>query len=79
MISYVFIGEQGVDEVQKLLPYINTYSFTDDYGSSTFTETISADFQYGNPSTVAFFIKDSDLADDPNAPQNYNFRIVLIW
>jgi hypothetical protein len=79
MISYVFIGQQGVDEVQKLLPYINTYSFTDDYGSSTFTETISADFQYGNPSTVAFFIKDSDLADDPNAPQNYNFRIVLIW
>ena len=77
MISYVFIGEQGVDEVQKLLPYINTYSVME--GADTFTETISADFQQGNPSTVAFFIKDSDLAQDPNAPQNYNFRIVLIW
>lgn len=77
MISYVFIGEQGVDEVQKLLPYINTYSVME--GADTFTETISADFQQGNPSTVAFFIKDSDLAQDPDAPQNYNFRIVLIW
>ena len=77
MISYVFIGEQGVDEVQKLLPYINTYSVME--GADTFTETISADFQQGNPSTVAFFIKDSALAQDPDAPQNYNFRIVLIW
>lgn len=79
IISYVFIGQQGVDEVQKLLPYINTYSFTDQQGTSTFTETISADFQFSNPSTVAFFIKDSDLAQDPEAPQTYNFRIVLIW
>lgn len=79
MISYVFIGQQGVDEVQKLLPYINTYSVIEGSDTYTFTETISADFQYGNPSTVAFFIKDSDLANDPNAPQNYNFRIVLIW
>lgn len=79
MISYVFIGEQGVNEVQKLLPYINTYSVTEGTNSFTFTETISVDFQYGNPSTVAFFIKDSDLARDPEAPQNYNFRIVLIW
>lgn len=79
IISYVFIGQQGEDEVQKLLPYINTYSFTDQQGTSTFTETISADFQYGNPSTVGFFIKDSDLAKDPEAQQTYNFRIVLFW
>ena len=79
IISYVFIGEQGVDEVQKLLPYINTYSVLDGADTFTFTETISADFQIGNPSTVAFFIKDSDLAQDYEAPQNYNFRIVLIW
>src|SRR5690554_2302551 len=69
MISYVFIGEQGVNEVQKLLPYINTYSVTEGTNSFTFTETISVDFQYGNPSTVAFFIKYSDLARDPEAPQ----------
>lgn len=79
IISYVFIGQQGVNEVQKLLPYVNTYSFADEYGTSTFTETISADFQYSNPSTVAFFIQDSELAQDPVAPQTYNFRIVLIW
>lgn len=74
-LGYVFIGEQGKDEVQKMLPYVNTYSAD----NSTFTETISFDIQFGNPSTVAFFIKSSDLYKDPEAPQNYNFRIVLIW
>lgn len=75
IIGYVFLGQQGKDEVQKLLPYINTY--TDD--GQTFTETISFDVQLDDPSTVAFFIKSSDLFKDPEAPQNYNFRIVLIW
>lgn len=74
-IGYVFLGEQGKDEVQKMLPYVNTYSIDNE----TFTETISFDIQLGNPSTVAFFIKSSDLFKDPDAPQNYNFRIVLIW
>lgn len=75
-LGYVFIGEQGVDEVQKLLPYVETYTADD---GNTFTETISCDFQLGNPSTVGFFIKDSQLAKDANAPQNFFFRIVLIW
>ena len=74
-IGYVFLGEQGKDEVQKMLPYVNTYSVD----NQVFTETISFDVQLGNPSTVAFFIKSSDLIEDSNAPQNYNFRIVLIW
>ena len=80
LISYVFLGEQGVDEVQKLLPYVDTYyAGNDDNGSPIyFTETISADYQFGNPSSVAFFIKDSSLAMDEGAAQNYNFRIVLI-
>lgn len=73
-LAYVFLTHDD-GEVQKLLPYINTYSLQD----GTFTETISADFQYGNPSTVGFFIKDSELAHDPSAPQTYIFRIVLIW
>ena len=76
-LGYIFLGTQGVDEVQKLLPYVNTYSDFD--GSNTFTETISCDFQLGTPSTVGFFIKLSDLFEDLDAPQNYNFRIVLIW
>ncbi len=79
LIGYVFIGEQGVDEVQKLLPYINTYSLLENGNYSTFTETVSVDYQYGNPSSVAFFIKDSELAMDDGAPLTYNFRIVLIW
>ncbi len=79
-LAYVFIGEQGKNELQKPLPYVNTYSVTDDAGNPvTFTETISCDFQLGNPSTVAFYIKASDLARDFDAPQNYNFRVVLVW
>ena len=80
-LGYVFIGEQGVNEVQKLLPYVETYyAGDDDFGNPVyFTETISVDYQFGNPSIVAFFIKDSQLAKDPDAPQLYNFRIVLIW
>lgn len=80
VLGYVFIGTQGVDEVQKLLQYGHTYSATDGGGNTiTYTETISFDFQYGSPSTIAFFIQASDLfrADDYLA--DYNFRIVLIW
>ncbi len=81
-IGYVFIGTQGDDEVQKILPYVNTYSGKNDDGQTVyFTETISCDFQFkdGGKSTVAFFIKSSDLFKDPDAPQNYSFRVVLIW
>ena len=80
VLGYVFIGTQGVDEVQKLLQYGHTYSATDGGGNTiTYTETISFDFQYGSPSTIAFFIQASDLfrADDYLA--DYNFRIMLIW
>lgn len=82
-IGYVFIGEQGKGEVQKMLPFVNTYSSgNDDAGNLiTFTETISYDIEYkdNGKSNVAFFIKDSELVKDEDAPQNYNFRIVLIW
>lgn len=75
VLGYVFIEYDDGSEVQKLLPYVDTYSAGDD----TFTETISVDYQYGNPSTVGFFIKDSELFQDPRAPRTLNFRIVLIW
>lgn len=80
-LGYVFVGKPGVNEVQKLLPYINTYYAGDDENGLPiiFTETISCDFQLGNPSTVGFFIKASDLFDDEEARQEYYFRIVLIW
>ena len=83
VLGYIFFGQQGVDEVQKPLPFVNTYFGGNDTEGKPiyFTETISYDVQYkdNGKSTVAFFIKDSQLAKDPNAPQNYNFRIVLIW
>jgi len=75
-LAYLFLGTQGSGEVQKLLPYVETWS---DVNGNIFTETISCDYQLGNPSTVAFFIKESDLYEDPDAPQNYAFRIVLLY
>lgn len=80
-LGYVFLGEPGVDEVQKPLPYVQShYDGDDEFGNPVFfTETISCDFQYGNPSTVAFYIEANDLFEDSAAPNNYYFRVVLIW
>lgn len=75
-LAYLFLETQGSGEVQKLLPYVETWS---DGNGNIFTETISCDYQLGNPSTVAFFIKESDLYKDSDAPQNYAFRIVLLY
>ncbi len=80
-LGYVFIGQQGVDEVQKLLPYVHTYYDGDDINGDPiiYTETISCDFMYGSPSTVAFYIQGSDLGSDDSILTNYNFRVVLLW
>ena len=79
-IGYVFIGQQGKDEVQIPMPFLNTYSDKDNDGNYyTYTETISCDYQLGSPSTVAFHIQGSDLGKDDFNLANYNFRIVLIW
>lgn len=80
-LGYVYLGTQNVDEVQKILPYVETHYGGEDTNGNPiiFTETISCDFQLGNPSTVGFFIKSSDLFPDSEAQSNYNFRIVLIW
>jgi hypothetical protein len=75
-LAYLFLRTQDSGEVQKLLPYVETWS---DGNGNIFTETISCDYQLGNPSTVAFFIKESDLYKDSDAPQNYAFRIVLLY
>lgn len=75
-VAYIFLGEQGKDERQQLLPYVNTYSDND---GITFTETISCDFQLVGKPTVGFFIKDSQLAQDLDAPRDINFRVVLLY
>ncbi|MEA4917428.1 hypothetical protein [Proteiniphilum sp.] len=81
MLGYVFIKYENGPEVQKLLPYVNTYYAEDNVTGEVvyFTETVSAEYQLEGKSRVKFFIKDSQLARDPNAPQTYTFRIVLIW
>lgn len=83
VLGYVFIGQQGVNEVQKLLPYVHTYGIYDDAGNivNTYTETISFDVQYApnGGSTIAFFIQASDLVQADEYLVDYNFRIVLIW
>lgn len=83
VLGYVFIGQQGVNEVQKLLPFVFTYPITDANGNilDTYTETMSFDVQYApnNQSTVAFFIQASDLFQADEYLTDYNFRLVLIW
>lgn len=80
-LGYVFIGQEGVDEVQKMLPFVHTYYEGEDEEGFPilYTETISCDFMYGSPSTVAFYIQASDLGRDDSILADYNFRIVLIW
>ncbi|WP_298652306.1 hypothetical protein [uncultured Proteiniphilum sp.] len=83
VLGYIFIGQQGEDEVQKSLPYPHTYYETDINGNVTnkYTETISYDVQYktNGESSVAFYIQNSDLLRRDEYVYNYNFRIVLIW
>lgn len=80
-LGYVYIGEQGVNEVQKMLPYVHTYyDGEDDFGNEIiYTETISCDFMYGSPSSAAFYIQASDLFRNDEILADYNFRIVLVW
>lgn len=79
-VGYVFIGEQGSNELQKMLPYVNTYWGEDDQGIVfKYTETISCDFELASPSTVAFYIQASDLGRDDNILADYNFRVVFVW
>lgn len=79
-LGYVFIGTPGVNEVQKILPFVHTYWEDDGQGNAIlYTETISCDFMYGSPSTAAFYIQASDLGRDDSILANYNFRLVLIW
>jgi hypothetical protein len=77
--GFIFLGTQGVDEVQTPLPYIR--SFLEDNGQGgviDFTETIS--FEYSHlTNRITFYIEPSDGFQDQNARQNYNFRIVMIW
>lgn len=82
VLGYVFIGEQNQNEVQKLLPYVQSY----DEVEPPYTETFSFDIQLKKDGklqpTVAFFIQASDLFGGTEFEKSlpvYNFRLVMIW
>ncbi|NLX66849.1 MAG: hypothetical protein GXZ19_08820 [Bacteroidales bacterium] len=82
ILGYVFIGEQNQNEVQKLLPFVQTY----DEGGEIFTETISFDVQLKKGGivkpSVAFYIQTSDLFGSKEFEEflpNHNFRLVIVW
>jgi hypothetical protein len=77
--GFIFLGTQGVDEVQTPLPYIRSFLEDNEQGGVIdFTETIS--FEYSHlTNRITFYIEPSDGFQDQNARQNYNFRIVMIW
>ena len=79
VIGYVFLGTQGINEVQVPLPYIKSFLVEDGQnGLIDFTETIS--FEYSQQrNEVTFYIEPSDGFQDQDAKQSYNFRIVMIW
>jgi hypothetical protein len=79
VIGYVFLGTQGVDEVQVQLPYVKSYLVDDGAGGLIdFTETVGYEYSYLT-NRVTFFIEPSDGFQDEEARVTYNFRIVMIW
>lgn len=78
VLDYVFIGTQGIDEVQIPLPYIRSYLINDGQNLIDFTETIGYEYSLQRKE-VTFFIEPSDGFQDQDARQNYNFRIAMIW
>ena len=74
----MFIGTQGIDEVQIPLPYIRSYLINDGQNLIDFTETIGYEYSLQRKE-VTFFIEPSDGFQDQDARQNYNFRIAMIW
>lgn len=68
-IAYAFVEDPKYGEIQKTLPFVHTNK-----------ETISSDYHFGDPSSVAFYIQPSDyMKADSILDDYYDFRIVLIW
>ena len=73
IVGSVFVTENNI-EVQKLIPFVQTYA----EGAITYTETISMDFSI-NPSEVCFYIQASDLSDEDKYLKDYEFKVSLFW
>lgn len=73
LVSGVFITQSaGGSESLETLPYVRTWSVD----GIKFTETISCTLMY--PKSILFSIQASDLEQDPDAPQEYQFKVAII-
>lgn len=79
IVGTVFVveedGKGGTYEVQKNLPFIQTY--TDQ--AVPYSEIISFDIFYGNPSSVTFYIQATDGTSQSPYLTDYNFKVAYIW
>lgn len=73
LVGNVFINENGEEKLQ-ILPYIKTWQD----GNITFTETISCALSF-DKQRVFFYIQSSDLIMDEEAPQEYEFKVSIIF
>ena len=69
--AQIFLGTQGVDEVQRALPYLQSYYD----GNVCYTTNISYDYNVGS---VCFYYQDSDL-NKTDINTTYNFKVTLFW
>lgn len=69
IVGTVFVDEDNVD-VQKLLPFVQTYAEG--------VISISMDFSL-DPSLVCFYIQASDLINKDRYLKDYEFKVSLFW
>lgn len=73
VLAQVFMGIQGVDEVQRTLPYLQSYY--DEQNRVYYTRNISYDYNIGS---VCFYYQDSDLTKEVIS-DTFSFKVTLFW
>lgn len=78
IVGTVFVNEKDANgdtyEVQKNLPFIQTYLDLDE----PYSEIISFDIYYGNPSSVTFYIQATDGTTQSPYLMDYYFKVAFI-
>lgn len=78
IIGTIFIQEDAWDgstyQVQKTLPFVQTYKDL----AVPYTETISFDIFYGNPTAVTFYIQTSDGNPETPILAKYRFKVAFV-
>lgn len=79
IVGTVFVveedGKGGTYEVQKNLPFVQTYTDL----TVPYSEVISFDIFYGNPSSVTFYIQATDGTTHSPYLADYTFKVAYIW